>query len=249
MSKRLTTEQFIEKAKYVHKDKYDYSLVEYISSDDSVNIICKKHGVFKIRAANHTSHKRGCKKCSAEKLSKKYSSSTKDFVKKASKIHNNKYNYEKTLYEHCDKKVTITCPIHGDFEQTPSNHLQDKGCHSCGVLKMSNKAKIKSNGWSYTTWENKAKTSKNFDSFKVYIIRCWNENEEFYKIGKTYHTVKYRFKNVNMPYKYEILKIFKGEAQEISELERILQSKNKQYKYIPKIKFNGMYECFRKIKN
>ena len=34
-------------------------------------------------------------------------------------------------------------------------------------------------GWNYTTWIRKAKTSKHFDSFKVYILRCWNENEEF----------------------------------------------------------------------
>jgi len=47
MSKRLTTEEFIERAIKIHGNKYDYSLVEYKNTDSKVKIICKNHGIFK----------------------------------------------------------------------------------------------------------------------------------------------------------------------------------------------------------
>lgn len=56
---------------------------------------------------------------------------TEQFVAKANKVHNNKYVYNKTNYINSKTKVIITCPIHGDFEQTPANHLYGKGCPKC----------------------------------------------------------------------------------------------------------------------
>lgn len=55
--KTLTTEQFIEKAKKIHKDRYDYSLVEYVNSQTKVKIICQKHGIFEQTPNNHL---KGC---------------------------------------------------------------------------------------------------------------------------------------------------------------------------------------------
>lgn len=52
-----------------------------------------------------------------------------------------------------------------------------------------------------------------------------------------------------MPYNYEIVKLYKGEALEMSKLEHDLQRKNKEFKYTPKIPFSGQYECFSEIKN
>lgn len=58
---------------------------------------------------------------------------TEEFMKKALKIHNNKYDYSKVNYINSSTKVVITCPEHGDFEQTPNNHLYNKsGCIKCG---------------------------------------------------------------------------------------------------------------------
>ena len=60
-----------------------------------------------------------------------------DFIKRSNTIHNNKYDYSKTIYVKASEKVIITCPIHGDFEQTPNNHFAGKGCPNCGTLRTS----------------------------------------------------------------------------------------------------------------
>ena len=65
MSQKLTTEEFIKKAREVHGDKYDYSNVEYVDAKTNVCIICKQHGVFWQRPSHHTAG-RGCKKCATE---------------------------------------------------------------------------------------------------------------------------------------------------------------------------------------
>lgn len=62
---------------------------------------------------------------------------TKSFVDACNYIHGGRYIYDKTKYERRDKKVIITCPVHGDFEQTSGNHLYGYGCPVCaGVSKL-----------------------------------------------------------------------------------------------------------------
>lgn len=65
---RKTTEQFIEEARQVHGDKYDYSKVVYNNCDEKVEIICKKHGVFYQSPYNHCRKKQGCPKCAKDLL-------------------------------------------------------------------------------------------------------------------------------------------------------------------------------------
>lgn len=107
--------------------------------------------------------------------------------------------------------------------------------------------------WSYEDWKDIAENSKNFDSYKVYKIRCWNEDEEFYKIGRTFTKIKRRFtkgKSRKIPYNYEIVsaEIF-DDARECCEKERELQNINKNFKYTPLKEFGGMHECFANINN
>jgi hypothetical protein len=158
------------------------------------------------------------------------------FIKK----HGKKYNYDLVNYKTIRKKVIIECKKHGKFKQLVSVHLRGSGCSKCA---------LKGGGWTYTQWERVAKKSINFDSFKVYIIKCWNDTEEFYKIGKTFMTIDNRFRGKNrMPYKYKVLKVIKqGTARKLSELEITLMKTNKEFKYTPQIKFRGMTECFTKI--
>ena len=125
--KTLTTEEFIEKAKEIHGDKYDYSKVEYTSTNDKVCIICPEHGDFWQRPHNHLKGQ-GCPKCSG-----RFKTDTEYFIEKAKKIHGNKYDYSKVEYINAHTKVCIICPEHGEFWQTPQNHLQNKGCKLCGV--------------------------------------------------------------------------------------------------------------------
>ena len=170
------------------------------------------------------------------------------FINKSNKIHFNKYLYNNSKYNGYKNKIIITCKIHGDFNQTPSNHLKGKGCPKCGNENKSNYQKKNPTGWTLTNWITKASSSKNFDGFKVYIIKVFDENEKFYKIGRTYNTLHKRFIfSRNLPYKYEIHKIYKGNAEEIFNLENKLKINNKNNRYIPTKFFDGMYECFSKI--
>ena len=58
------------------------------------------------------------------------------FIEKARLKHGNKYEYSKNQYINCKIKTIITCPIHGDFPQTPSDHLSGCGCPRCGKEKI-----------------------------------------------------------------------------------------------------------------
>ena len=127
---QLTTEQFIEKARKVHGDKYDYSKVNYLNNREKVIIICPKHGGFKQTPGSHLSG-RGCKECQKETLSTLKTSSKEQFIEKARKVHGDKYDYSKVEYVKSSKPVCIICPKHGEFQQTPNNHLRGQGCQKC----------------------------------------------------------------------------------------------------------------------
>lgn len=127
---RKTTKQFIEEARKVHGDKYDYSKTNYINNKTYINIICPKHGIFKQLSTSHLQG-RGCPECGIKKASYKRSSNTEQFIEKANKVHNNKYNYDKVNYTNNHTIVTIICPEHGEFNQFPSKHLCGHGCPKC----------------------------------------------------------------------------------------------------------------------
>lgn len=240
MPKRVTTEQFIQKTKEVHGDKYDYSKTKYINRVSKVIITCKKHGNFEQEAASHL---RGanCFKCNGA-----IKKTTNDFIKTANKVHGNKYNYNKVEYIRATDKVTIICSLHGEFKQNPKAHLYGQSCLEC----VKEYRQENSVGWTSDNWQKVAENSKNFDSFKVYIIKCWSKDEEFYKIGKTFKTIENRFQSKkDLPYNYKLVASYEGTAKEMSELERQLQKENKKYKYIPKLKFSGRYECVKQICN
>lgn len=66
-------------------------------------------------------------------------SNTDEFIKKAIKIHEDKYNYSKVNYINSKSKIIIICKEHGDFEQCPGDHLKGRGCPDCGKLSQKNK--------------------------------------------------------------------------------------------------------------
>lgn len=122
---RYDADIFINKAKEVHGDKYDYSRVEYINSTTKVCIVCPKHGDFWQKPAQHLQG-RGCPVCGG-KLKK----DTETFIALARSVHGNKYDYSKVEYVNNATKVCIVCPEHGEFWQTPKGHLKGNGCISC----------------------------------------------------------------------------------------------------------------------
>ena len=128
-SKPLNNKIFIERAKSIHGDKYEYSLVDYKNADKKIEIICKIHGSFFQRPIGHLLGW-GCRKCAGN-----YNISNDEFISRANEIHNEYYDYSKTKYISLNKKVIITCKFHGDFEQSAINHLNGSGCYTCSIVK------------------------------------------------------------------------------------------------------------------
>lgn len=69
-----------------------------------------------------------------------------EFKYRAKAVHGEKYSYEKSIYSGYNEKLTITCPIHGDFMQTPHSHLDGCGCKECRKITLSKKLR-KSQEW------------------------------------------------------------------------------------------------------
>lgn len=128
---KITNEIFIIKANKIHNNKYDYSYINYVNNHIEIKILCKEHGFFYQMPQNHLKGNQ-CYKCS------NIVKTTEDFINKAIIIHKNIYDYSKTNYISTREKVIILCKTHGDFLQSPNDHLSGCGCNKCGVCNYSN---------------------------------------------------------------------------------------------------------------
>lgn len=137
---RFSTADFIEKAIAIHGDKYDYSKVNYVNYGTNVEIICPIHGSFFQTPSNHLSYKAGCIKCRDVSNGDNKRDTLEEFIEKANKVHNNKFDYSKVVYVNGRTKVEIICPTHGSFWQTPKSHIQCIGCDKCAKRSFSIKA-------------------------------------------------------------------------------------------------------------
>jgi hypothetical protein len=133
-----TTEDFIKKAKKIHKNSYNYAKVVYNIASKPVTIICKVHGDFEQLASSHLAGY-GCKKCGLLLGANKHLLTTPEFIQKAQHIHGENYNYLKTEYNGTRNAIIITCKIHGDFEQLALSHLAGHGCKKCGSIQTGKK--------------------------------------------------------------------------------------------------------------
>ena len=184
MSRKLTHEEFIEKSKIIHKDKYDYSQTKYDLSINKINIICKKHGLFSVKAGHHLEG-RGCIKCGRLVSAKKKTITLKEFIKRGKAKYNNEHTYEKSKYVNCDTRIFVTCKLHGDFDINPSVYLnKPSGCPKC--KKCSFDRQNSKNGFSRTEWFNNCGEGNSY----LYLVKLYNENESFYKIGISKNTFK-----------------------------------------------------------
>ena len=129
--KRLSTEEFIAKARLVHGEMYDYSKVIYDFSNRKVIIGCTTHGDFLQNPNNHLNGQ-WCPRCRGN-----IKFTVSDFVKRARKVHGIFYDYSKTDYRSSHINVCITCPKHGDFYQAPTSHWNGFGCPKCACYRVS----------------------------------------------------------------------------------------------------------------
>lgn len=217
-AKRKSTEEFTELARKIHGDVYDYSQTEYIGNAHNVTIICRDHGPFQQKAANHAPIGHGCQKCA-----NLHRRTQEDFEADARAVHGDVYDYSQALFKSVHKKVTIICPEHGPFDQVPSSHIcAGTGCPDC------------------------AKTG--FDpsaTAYLYIIVLESRIERFVKIGITNNHKRRLAKLRADGYDLTIgcIKEFTlgGDAR---EQEKLLHELFAPHAYTPKTDFGGKTECF-----
>ena len=131
MSKKITTDQFIEKSKTIHGGKFDYSKTVYIGDGKKVTIICPKHGEFSIVANSFKYSKHGCPKCGNESTGNSTRLTTNNFISRSIETHGYKYDYSKVEYIDSNHKVEIICNMHGSFLQRPFKHMSGHKCPKC----------------------------------------------------------------------------------------------------------------------
>lgn len=175
MARKMTQNEFVERASKIHANKYDYSITKYNGRDKSIDIICPKHGVFSQNAGDHLYNKSGCKKCANEKLRMERQSSIDDFISKARSIHGEKYDYSLVKYVNNKTKVTIVCPEHGPFQITPEKHIdRGHGCPFCGYESIKSKVfgvgindlQLATSDPCYVVWNNVLNRTVN-EKFKI----------------------------------------------------------------------------------
>lgn len=139
----VDTKSFIDKSKKIHKNRYDYSLTNYVDSNKPVKILYK--GVLYLQKPYQ--HLLGYRP-----ENKNVKKTTKEFIDISNLIHDFRYSYEKSKYNNSLSKVIITCPIHGHFNKTANSHLQGYGCPKCDFSKKKEISKfLNKNNISYYT--------------------------------------------------------------------------------------------------
>ena len=128
---RSSQDEFIAKSINAHGDTYDLSLVRYVNSTTKVDVVCRKHGVFSVRAGNFINRKSGCPLCAAERTSVRSRSDESETIAKLTAIHNGRYTYIGVTYEDGRAFVRAVCQEHGDFTQLVSDHMSGHGCQRC----------------------------------------------------------------------------------------------------------------------
>ena len=193
MPQRFTTKEFIKRAIKVHGKKFDYSEVKYINAHTKITIICPDHGKFSQSPNKHLRSSHGCNLCGYKFGSEKQKINIHTFIKRASEIHDNFYDYSLSKYVNSRNKVIVNCPIHGSFKVSPSNHLKKirpRGCPECGRLKSA-----KSNTFSQEYFLNLSKkVHKNFYDYSKAKYKGINtsltiicpEHGEFKQIARTH---------------------------------------------------------------
>lgn len=224
------TEYWINMVKEIHADlDLDYSKVEYINNYTKVIIGTKYRDVLVIPS----NLLNGGKFNLLSAIDKNYY-----WINLAKETHGDKYDYSKVVYTRNTYSGKIICPTHGEFSQILSNHIEGAGCPKCSKESLEG-------GYNPKVAESK-KEEWLLKPAKVYTIQCWNDDEEFYKIGITTTSIEMRFKDSYMPYRYRVLDVIHTNLYDAVHLERKMHEENKTT-YTPKLYFKGYTECFSSL--
>jgi hypothetical protein len=134
--KKQTPEQIIQRCKDTHNNFYSYDNAVPNGMVEKIWITCpiEGHGDFYQSPNHHIHDKTGCPTCGCKQTPER-------IINRCKEAHNNFYSYDNAKPNGIMNKIWITCPIegHGDFYQTPNNHINNKdGCPTCSGTKKSN---------------------------------------------------------------------------------------------------------------
>jgi hypothetical protein len=230
---KLTTVDFISKAKKAHANKYDYSKVSYISSTVKVTLSCKRHGDWETMPYHHLSGS-GCPMCHEESKCL----SLNDFISNAKKIHGEYFDYSKSVYKNNNTKIIISCPEHGDFEQLPRSHTTkstQSGCPLCNAISL----------WDleFLTEEQKAAPNGNY----ILVLEDVDTKDHLIKLGIS-NNLKRRVQCITREslYNYKVIPLsyIQNSTEEAIKTELKLHKIFSKYQEYPRYDFAGKTECF-----
>jgi len=225
-SQKYNKNTFFKMAKLKFETNFEYG--EYFGYREQINIVCKKHGSFVTTPSVHLLGDGGCKQCRSEKISIPIA----DWVARFNAHHYNRYDYSQNTKIVSDQKIIAVCSDHGEFYPIPNNHVKGHGCPKCACVNYVG-------GYSSDYF---IKNPHKKDEVGIlYLIRLFDSDEEFFKVGVTNRSTDLRFKN-RLPYEYEIVvehktTLYCAHLQE----QEILQRTDR---YTPKKHFSGWTECF-----
>jgi group I intron endonuclease len=133
--RQKSEDRFFKQAKKKWGDKYDYSKTVIVDRITPVTITCPIHGDFTVLPGNHVCKDKntgGCQQCSEERQHiESLEKGSVKVIKMIKKKFGNKYSLDKFEYKGDKEKVTLICPIHGEFSMTPGNLRYSNGCPQC----------------------------------------------------------------------------------------------------------------------
>ena len=234
---RPSLEEFINESHKIHRGAYNYSGTVYVNNHTPVSIECPAHGAFSVQPKDHLHKKSGCPMCGNASKGSYHKKDTTWFITAATAIHGGRYDYSNVRYHRYHDKVEILCPDHGPFFQTTGSHIHNQnGCPTCSIRDYEG-------GYGMKRFENHP--SLRTTPGMLYLIRVYDDTEDFIKIGITQKTIHERFVvNNRLPYKYDVLQTVSGHLYDMFLLEQEAKRSLKRYRYHPRIKFSGHTECF-----
>lgn len=221
-SLRGSTNTFLKNAKEKHNNFYSYLKVKYVHSRTKVTITCPVHGDFEQAPHSHL-RGHGCNKCALFNNKDIRRSTKEKFILKATAINKDLYDYSKVVYTHTENPVNIICKIHGEFQQTPHDHITKKaGCPSCATYGF-----------------------KKDKQAILYYLKILKYDKIYYKIGITNKSIKTRFGS-DMKYITVLHQVHYKSGQDAYNEEQRILKQFKEFKYIgpPLLKSNGNTELF-----
>lgn len=242
-ARKVKTAEFVRRATQTHGNKYDYSQAVCNSSKSKVSIICPTHGLFQQLVGEHMAGQ-GCRQRANTAIGDKQRQSPEEFLKRAKPVHGDKYDYSKMVYVTALAPITLRCPVHGEFTQTPNTHLRS-GCRKCADDDLPGAYSLKV-------------LSRDLElaarSATLYYLFFESESgERFYKIGITLKSINQRFAGYGgAGYTFKVLGEKKMSLMDAFKTEQTLVTAHvKSHHYTPlrgnreqTMKFGGRKECF-----